>query len=320
LPSPGPVGYSHRAVLYESSGDLAASVLPFLRQGLEAGEAVAAFVQEENVGALREGLSPAERKVVAVVSSDESYRHPARALAGLHGLLHDHVEEGRGARVVGEQPLAHLPEEKVAELCRVDAAFDAVCAFPGVQVVCPYNARTLPPSLIERVQRSHGTLMADGGWVGNPAYEPPEALLCEDRARTVLSEPPPWAAELRAPESPSQARRFVADHLATVGADGGADVEDLLLAVGEVVANAFEHATAERVRAWRTGSRMVCEVHDRGPGIADVLAGYRQPEITWVKGRGLWLAHQLTDRVEIQTASDGTTVRLHKDITEPTKA
>jgi anti-sigma regulatory factor (Ser/Thr protein kinase) len=54
----------------------------------------------------------------------------------------------------------------------------------------------------------------------------------------------------------------------------------------------------------------VVEVEDEGL-IEEPLVGRIRPDHTQLSGRGLWLANQLCDLVQIRSGMHGTTVRLH---------
>jgi anti-sigma regulatory factor (Ser/Thr protein kinase) len=86
---------------------------------------------------------------------------------------------------------------------------------------------------------------------------------------------------------------------------------DLVLALDEIVANAQEHGRAPiAVRVWNDG-RLVVEVRDVGEGF-DRARVWRShpPEPLGARGRGLWIARQLADHVEIIVEPNGTMVRL----------
>ena len=140
-------------------------------------------------------------------------------------------------------------------------------------------------------------------------YRPPAQLIGEDRTSPLPSPAVP-VRELVRPSNPAEARSFVEDNVRALRGDVP-DLDDFLLAVSEVVANALTHAKMDRVRIWQDADRMICEVRDRGVGMPDVLAGYRQPDPETISGRGMWLVHQLTHLVEVSTGPAGTTVRLH---------
>ena len=54
---------------------------------------------------------------------------------------------------------------------------------------------------------------------------------------------------------------------------------------------------------------VVCEVRDHGR-IADPLAGRRVPAPARPSGRGLWLANNLCDLMQIRLQDDGCVVRI----------
>jgi hypothetical protein len=54
----------------------------------------------------------------------------------------------------------------------------------------------------------------------------------------------------------------------------------------------------------------VCEITDAGMGLDDPLAGYLPPKSEDGPGAGLWVARQLTRRVDLLTSPQGLTVRL----------
>jgi anti-sigma regulatory factor (Ser/Thr protein kinase) len=87
---------------------------------------------------------------------------------------------------------------------------------------------------------------------------------------------------------------------------------DYVAAVHEIAANAVTHGGGTgTVRVWSDGDRLTTEIHD--PGVIDMPPNFdRRPPATHADGRGLWLAHQLCDQVQIHsTPHTGTTTRLH---------
>ena len=81
--------------------------------------------------------------------------------------------------------------------------------------------------------------------------------------------------------------------------------------VHEVVSNSIRHGGgAGTLHLWRDDDALVCEVRDGGR-IDDPLVGRERPEFGRAGGRGLWLANQLCDLVQVRSFSDGSVVRLH---------
>ena len=130
-----------------------------------------------------------------------------------------------------------------------------------------------------------------------------------------------FEADLPAAQAVVSHRRFGADDYALVRADvrarassAGLSAErtaDLVLAVHEVAVNSAQHGRgASELRIWETDQALVCEV--RGAGrIADPMVGRRPPPWQDEHGRGLWMANQLCDLVQVRSRAAGTTVRIH---------
>jgi anti-sigma regulatory factor (Ser/Thr protein kinase) len=90
-----------------------------------------------------------------------------------------------------------------------------------------------------------------------------------------------------------------------------ARVDDLVLAAHELVSNSIRHGGGVgTMRVWHDGQAVICEVSDNGR-IGHPLAGRQLPSESSLGGRGLWMANQLCDLVQIRTLADGTVVRLH---------
>jgi anti-sigma regulatory factor (Ser/Thr protein kinase) len=89
-------------------------------------------------------------------------------------------------------------------------------------------------------------------------------------------------------------------------------VNDLVIAVAELAANTLVHTSGPgTLTLWITDDEVICQVQDQGQ-ITDPRAGMiRAAPDAPGGGRGLWVVHQVCDRVEISTGQAGTTVRVH---------
>jgi anti-sigma regulatory factor (Ser/Thr protein kinase) len=105
-------------------------------------------------------------------------------------------------------------------------------------------------------------------------------------------------------------REFVRSSAAAAGF-GRARAAEIVLAAHEVAVNALTHGRGEGLlEVWREDGELVYEVRDRGPGMADPSAGSAPPDPDELRGRGLWIARQLCELVEIETGPAGTRVQL----------
>jgi anti-sigma regulatory factor (Ser/Thr protein kinase) len=88
---------------------------------------------------------------------------------------------------------------------------------------------------------------------------------------------------------------------------------DLLLALNEIATNSLTHGGGGTVSVWRQDATVVCALHDGGR-ITDPLVGRRRPAEDALGGRGLWIANQVCELVQVRTFATGTTVRLHMHV------
>lgn len=138
------------------------------------------------------------------------------------------------------------------------------------------------------------------------AIQDPDRLM---RRMTPAPEPLP---QLRSIPS----RDFGAEHLRErlAAALTAASVDEtktleMLLAVTEVADNASRHGGGiTDVRVGHAHGRFVCEIEDRGAGFDDPLAGYLAPRQGL--GSGLWVARQLTWRIEFLRSPAGFISRI----------
>ena len=122
------------------------------------------------------------------------------------------------------------------------------------------------------------------------------------------------------PANASDMRSFVADCLTRASVPEHV-ADEILLAVGEVVANACRHGrrpTAPGEVALRCDirdSHVAIAVTDEGPGF-DVKSVMRTgvPDLFSAGGRGFFLMRQLMDSVDVDSSSSGTTVCLERKL------
>jgi anti-sigma regulatory factor (Ser/Thr protein kinase) len=91
-------------------------------------------------------------------------------------------------------------------------------------------------------------------------------------------------------------------------------VVDFMIAVSEVAGNTVRHARSPgSIEIWSDDDEILCEIRDTGV-IADPLAGSKPPPPDADGGHGLWLVHQVCDRVDLQSDENGTVIRLHMSL------
>lgn len=285
----------HDAFVYDSDQEFAERIAPFAEEGIEQGAAVVTITTRSNCGLLRDVLGDASEHV-SFVDRDQWYVRPAHTVAGYHRTVRRALMAGApGVRVVGEVQFGTSPEEW-AEWTAYESVLNRAFADQPAWIVCPYDARVLPDQVLEGAAHTHG-----------PEHDDPTEFV-----RALTPQPLPLSGLRTIPfdDDPREVRSRLARELAAERVPP-ARAEELVLAAGEIMVNAQRHGAAPReLRVGTVDGRFVCEVTDCGPGIDDPLAGYLPPRVAGHDGAGLWVARQLTDRLELISSADGLTVRL----------
>ncbi|MGY1696692.1 MULTISPECIES: anti-sigma factor RsbA family regulatory protein [unclassified Geodermatophilus] len=305
------VGYVHDALLYDDPGRLVDVVVPFLREGLAAGEAAVLATGPRTAGVVRDALDDDPR--LLVVDRSEAYRgRTPAAITGFRRLADRHAAAGvPRVRVVGETDFGTTEQERY-EWQRYEAVVNVALADRPLWGLCVFDTRRLPEPVLESARRTHPHLVTPGRRVANPGYVDPAVFLRDLPA-------PPEPLERGTPRLTARdvtdfigLRHAVAAVLAALPGSRDA-VEDLLLAVDEMTSNAVRHGRPPvDLELWAGAGRVACRITDRGPGPADPFAGYgpAHGEDLSRGGMGLWLARQLCDHVHVDRTAEGTSVRL----------
>lgn len=300
-------GFRHGAFFYANDDEFLNRAVPFLEEGISAGEAVLVILPEPRLQLLREALGPAAESV-ELQPMEEAGRNPARLISTLRDVVRA-TGPDRGVRGLGEpawegRSAAQLEEcERHEQL--LNLAFEEDRA---LTLLCLYDTSALDEDVLAGAERSHPyccdatsksvspRFTIDAPLDGSlPQPGRPNASLYFDRTdlRTV--------------------RRAVSDLARSAGLDPRRN-EDLVLAVCECATNSIQHGGGEGGLAiWRDDNELVCDIYDAGR-IEDPLVGRERPPAEQGRGRGLWIVNQLCDLVQIRSGEGGTHVRLRMTI------
>lgn len=299
-PPPGDRGYRHDGFLYDDDSDLVRVAAPFLRDGLAAGEPVVIAASRRTTGVLREAVGPSP--LLHVIEHQDAYRsRTPTAITAFRRLAEEHAADGARLRVVGEVDFGATAREWV-EWQRYESVINVALGDWPLWGLCVFDTQQLPQPVLDSALASHPALLQrDGTSRVNAAFVDPATYL---RTLPVPEEPlEETEPRLGAPDVSdfTRLRHAVAAELATSGA-GPELLEDLLLAVDEMVSNAVRHGRPPvGLRLWIGDDRVVCTIGDAGPGWDDPFAGYGPAHGDDLSrgGMGLWLARQLCDHVDI---------------------
>jgi hypothetical protein len=303
----GQVGHFHEAGFYGSDAEFAALIVPFVEEGVAAGEPVIIGYDDRKAGLLRSWL--ADPSAVEFIGDQSLYATPARAIATYRRLFEFHTAMGAGQiRIAGDVP--HPGNGGRFEgWDRYECAVNTVWQDFPVWGRCLYDTTTAPQTVLDIVERTHPRLVSPSG----------QRRASERYQQAPVFEglpPAPDSLEASTPmieltDRPAADTRHA---LAQIGHGRVADttLQDLIIGASEAVSNALRHGQPPAtVRIWATPDRVVVSVHDPGPGPADPLAGLvpaaHSPSNP---GLGLWVMHQLDIDTALILTGDGFTVRL----------
>lgn len=307
--TPGHHRLRHETAFYDSDDDLVAIVVPFIEGGATAGEATIVALAEPEARLVRASITDVE--AVTFLAGNGQYARPATAIRLYRDRFRALVASGATRiRAVGTVPHPGLGQ-RWDWWARYEAAVSHAFDELPLWALCPYDVRITPDYVLDDVTRTHAHVaLPDGRHLPNHRFEEPAAFL--GRCAPPLPDPLELLEpriDLRDP-TPTAARAATELLCAAVGLDASSS-GDLVIAVSEAVANAWQHGRSPvRLRLWADELRVVASVSDAGPGPVDPFAGLLPVSAESVGGRGLWLMHQLCDHVALNRGAEGFTVRL----------
>lgn len=289
--------FRHEALIYADPDEFVPTVGKFLSDGVDRGDAVMAVLTPEKTESLRRYLGECVDGI-EFVDMHSLGRNPARLLS----LWREFEVESRGsARGVGEPIRAGQTADEVVESQLHEALLDhAFDPHTDLWLMCPYDASALDGGLVEEARIAHtdgpmssAAAEANRVWFTPLSTRGPATIVEFDAAEisTVRSETARTALE----HGMSRDR-----------------IEDLVLAVSEVASNSVLYGGG-RGTAWvwvdLASRRLVVDMVDEGRFV-DPFVGRFLPDRIEARGRGLWIANQLCDLVQMRNTAMGAVVRL----------
>src|SRR5918997_2257511 len=148
--------YVHDALFFSSTDELAVGTVPFVREGLAAGDAVVVTASPAAVDVVHWAVDGDPR--LHVLERHETYhRRTPAAVTGLRRLADRLTADGtRRVRVVGETDFGRT-ERDWLEWQRYEAVVnDALAAWP-LWGLCVFDTTRLPDRVLDSVARTHPT-------------------------------------------------------------------------------------------------------------------------------------------------------------------
>jgi len=302
--------YRHECQLYRGIDEFLVAIVPFIQDGLERGQQVMVAVAEPRLQALRDALGDEANRVI-FADMAELGRNPALIIPAWREFTA--AANGRPVRGVGEPIWAGRGDTEIVECQFHEALLNlAVPEETPLWLVCPYDIESLGDSLIIEALRSHPFVVeSEVAEAGNRHYGGAA------HARSL------FAADLPAPATPTTAVPFDADRhgeaaarILRFAASAGTPIQraaKFVTAVDEIATAGLHESGQVQIRLWRDEDAMVCEVGDRGV-VDDPLIGRSSSLRPQSRERGIRLANELCDLVQVRSNASGTSVRVHSPL------
>ena len=301
--------FAHEALLYAGDHGFLDGALPFVLEGLEAEEPMLLVLSADKIERIRGEVNGNNERII-FADMAEVGSNPARIIPAWRRFVAEHGGEDTAVRGIGEPIWRGRTPDELVECQRHEELLNL--AFAGdsdFRLLCPYDTESLDDAVIEEAVRSHPILVEDGVRRESAAF----------RGLTAISAP--FDAPLPAPPASVQELEFDTLSLASLrqlvtarAIEAGLDESrtgDLVFAVNEVATNSVRHGGGSGVlRVWMGTRWLVCEIEDAGT-ISDPLVGREKPAGDQLTGRGLWLANQVCDLVQVRSFATHCVVRLH---------
>jgi len=289
-------GFLHDAFVYIDDEEFVRHTATFLREGVTAGEVVLAALPEPRIALLREVLGSSADQV-AFIDITDAGRNPARIIPLWRNLLDQHPH--RAVRGIGEPAYKGRSEAGFEEAKLHEALLNVAFEHAGpFRLRCPYDAAVVSAALDP--MENHPFVHADPRTeVASTIFRTPLPAVPEDAERMEFG-----LAEL------TEVRHWV-NARARKGGLSADRIDDLALALHEVCTNSIRFGGGRgALSLWTADGSLICEVTDQGH-IDDLLVGRVLPPVEGIGGRGVWLANQLCDLVQLRSGTGFTQVRLH---------
>ncbi|MFE7029595.1 anti-sigma factor RsbA family regulatory protein [Streptomyces sp. NPDC057621] len=300
--------FVHPALFYRGEEEYVDATVPFIREGLAAGEPVAVAVPGPKLDVLRSALGDGSTDV-RFIDLTQAGRNPGRIIPRVLSVFADAHPKAR-VRIIGEPVWPGRTGVEYPACVQHEALINSAFEGRDAMILCPYDEAGFSEQVLTDAYATHPVVISGGRWRTSPSYAPEAVVERYNEPLPVVEGAEGYV--FGADELPA-ARYFVAERAARFGL-AGVRLDDLALVVAELTTNSVVHGGGSgTVYVWGEGGQVVCEVRDEGE-LKDQLAGRRPSPPAQVGGRGLLLVNYLMDLVRVRTGAEGTVVRCYVDV------
>jgi transcriptional regulator with XRE-family HTH domain len=167
----------HQALVYRSDAELLAAVIPFLKAAIERSEPALLVTSPATLELVRRALGRDANRV-KFTDSARWYSSSVEALRRYRSYLEEQIASGATwVRIVGEPVWDGRSSAELREWSRYESILNLSFASAPATILCPYDARSLPASVLDDACRTHPQLVDSAGADASPDYQDPEEFL-----------------------------------------------------------------------------------------------------------------------------------------------
>lgn len=307
--------FAHEVLAYADEHELAAAAVPFLRDGLTAGEMVCVVTDQNEL--LRQALG-ADAGRVTFLDAGDWFSCPRDTFLAFKRFVDEYLpQRGGSARVLAGAVWTDRGRAEVVEWQRLEAAVNVVFADAPLRIACCYDRRRVSAEAEGAAAKTHPGVRHPDGSQPSSAYVPPEAFIDQLERGLTLPAPPATAMARQVNADLRQLRHLVR----TAAADAAVSPErtdDAVLVANELATNVLRHSSGQgQLFTWAGEGQLVCELRDPTGSRPPPLGGYVRRTTKRDGGWGLALVWQLADLVNVTRDEGGSAVRVTFTPSEP---
>jgi hypothetical protein len=179
----------HLCHLFRGWNDQKSVILPFVRQGIEAGEHCIYITSRQSIDdwciemqAFGIDVARARQSGALSILGKEAWVPPginfnpigkAREAVELINRL---LQDFSGIRIAGDAAWAQDPDLSVDQVCHWESAAELVYEGQDVRAICQYNLDEQSPAAVHTALKTHRWVMFQGQLRENPFYDVPRIL------------------------------------------------------------------------------------------------------------------------------------------------
>ena len=298
-------GFVHPALFYRDAAEYLAGTLPFIRDGLAAGEPVAVAVPGPRLELISKELGYDAARTT-LVDMAQAGRNPGRIIPSVLRAFADQYPTQR-TRIIGEPIWAGRSDAEYPACVQHEALINLAFADRPVTILCPYDVSALSEAILADANATHPVVMDGVGARASVHYDPAAGMAA---GNVTLPEHPNCTELIFSGDTVRAARRYATAQAHRAGLSERR-VLDVELLVSELASNSVAHGGGRgSLWVYLQDGYFVCEVRDAGT-ISDPLAGRRPVAPGESRGRGLLLVNQLADLVRVHTTAGATAIRAY---------